>query len=67
MVKRNEGVRIPHKAVVFIKAEIMEVNNVGQVTNSPKAKEKRIITFDGDTFEEVREKLNKFMETCKNG
>lgn len=67
MSTEKEIIKLPHKAVVLIRYEVMEVNNLGQVTGNPLERKSTIISFSGDSLEECKTKLNAFMETCKNG
>jgi hypothetical protein len=57
----------PHKAVVLIRAEVMEVFHDGRVTNLPVAIESKVITISGISYDDCMEKVKEFFKEMKNG
>ena len=58
---------IPHKAVVTVKAEIMEVLPTGHVTGVPKNTIKKIVVIDGTSLEDCEQKVLALFNKVKNG
>lgn len=65
--QEEKSKNVPHSAVVFIKAEIMEQLPSGEVSGLPKKIEKKHIFINGDSLEEVHAKVKDFMKGLENG
>lgn len=51
----------PHQAVILVRAEIMERLPSGDVSGRPVETTSKVFTVLGNTFEECKENLRKFL------
>jgi hypothetical protein len=54
--------KIPHKAVILVRAEVMEVMHDGRVTGVPLENHSKLYEVVGQSRQECSEKVLKFIE-----
>lgn len=52
----------PHESIVLITVKIHERNQLGQVLPIPVEKMTRVLTIKGHSFEDTKEKTEKFLQ-----
>lgn len=58
--------KAPHQAVVNVKCEIYERHPDGRCMARPTSKESKLLTFTGKDYDEVKSKVDQFMENLND-